>query len=49
MAFYDKNPRYNALREKAIELALKNLEQGRCIGAQGFYRLGRPRAYRIFK
>ena len=26
MAFYDKNPRYNALREKAIELALKNLE-----------------------
>ena len=26
MAFYDKNPRYNALREKAIELALGNLE-----------------------
>ena len=26
MAFYDKNPRYNALRDKAIELALKNLE-----------------------
>ena len=27
MDFYDKNPRYNALRQAAVELALKNLGQ----------------------